>query len=216
MNRIVDLTLTLEAGMRGVSFEQARSLESDGWNARNLHLYSHCGTHMDAQTHFGAGDETIDRIPLERCMGSVWRVPLADVKPSMLITLAHLDSYADRVRPEEGLLLWTNWSHHARKCSLYRDQLPRISTGLAHWCVRKKIKLLGVEPPSVANVNDRAELTEVHKILLDGGVTIVEGLCNLDQLSQEKCFFMALPLKIREGDGAPCRALAVEGGSPWD
>ncbi|NJM37109.1 MAG: hypothetical protein HC845_04115 [Akkermansiaceae bacterium] len=55
MSRIIDLTLTLRPGMRGVAWEQAKAIESDGWNARNLHLYSHAGTHMDAQTHFAAG-----------------------------------------------------------------------------------------------------------------------------------------------------------------
>jgi hypothetical protein len=34
---------------------------------------------------------------------------------------------------------------------------------------------LGVEPPSVADVNNIAELTEVHRILLEGNVAVVEG-----------------------------------------
>ena len=48
MNRIIDLTLTMRSGMRGVDWEQAKTVERDGFNARTLHLYSHAGTHMDA------------------------------------------------------------------------------------------------------------------------------------------------------------------------
>jgi arylformamidase len=94
----------------------------------------------------------------------------------------------------------------------YRDNLPRVAEDLARWCVERKVKLLGVEPPSVADVNNTEELTRIHKILLCGGVTIVEGLTNLDQVQTEKVFFAALPLKIESGDGCPCRAFAIEDG----
>jgi kynurenine formamidase len=50
--------------------------------------------------------------------------------------------------------------------------------------------------------------------LLGGGVTIVEGLANLDQLREPKVWFAALPLKIEGGDGCPCRAFAQEGNLP--
>jgi len=69
--------------------------------------------------------------------------------------------------------------------------------------------MVGVEPPSVADVNDLAAVTEVHQILLGGKVIIVEGLTNLDQLEGESCTFGAMPLKIADGDGAPCRAFAI-------
>ena len=63
--QLIDLSLTLRRGMRGVDWEESRSVGKDGWNAQTLHLYSHAGTHLDAQTHFAAGDETIDQIPLK-------------------------------------------------------------------------------------------------------------------------------------------------------
>jgi len=66
--RIIDLTLTLRPGMRGVAFEPKFNFQEHGWNAQTLHLYSHCGTHMDAPLHSEAGDQTIDEIPLARCM----------------------------------------------------------------------------------------------------------------------------------------------------
>ncbi len=70
--------------------------------------------------------------------------------------------------------------------------------------------MLGVEPPSVADVHNMDEVTAVHKTLLGGGVIVVEGLANLDQIQSEKVTFMAFPLKIAGGDGAPVRALAIE------
>lgn len=211
MSRIIDLTLTLREGMRGVAFETAKTVERDGWNARTLHLYSHAGTHMDARTHFAAGPETIDQHTPERCMGSAWVVRLGEVKTKQLHEVADLGDIAAKFQPGESLLLHSDWSRHVENPALYRDQFPRISEALARWCVEKRVKLLGVEPPSVADVTNLEELTRIHKILLGGGVTIVEGLTNLDALTQEKVFFGALPLRIAGGDGCPCRAFAIEG-----
>jgi kynurenine formamidase len=211
VSRIIDLTLPLRRGMRGVDWESTRTIERDGWNARTLHLYSHAGTHMDAQTHFAAGPETVDEIALERCMGQAWIVDVPGIAPKALITVDHLGEPAASFLPGDALLLRTGWAKHADKVAIYRDGLPRISEELAHWCVERKVKILGVEPPSVADVNNLEELNRVHKILLSGGVIIVEGLANLDALKKSKVFFVALPLKIEGGDGCPCRAFAIEG-----
>jgi hypothetical protein len=53
------------------------------------------------------------------------------------------------------------------------------------------------------------EVTRIPKILPGGGVTIVEGLAYLDQLTQPRVFFAALPLKLAAGDGWNVRAFAV-------
>src|SRR5262245_52326393 len=159
MSPVIDLTLTLRCGMRGVAWEIVRTVERDGWNARTLHLYSHAGTHMDAQTHFAAGPETIDEIALERCVGSAWVVDVPELAPKALITVVHLGATASNFQPGEALLLRTGWAKHADNAAIYRDGLPRISEELAHWCVEKKVKILGVEPPSVADVNNLEELT---------------------------------------------------------
>lgn len=209
--RIIDLTQTMRLGMRGVDWEHAKTVENDGWNARTLHLYSHAGTHMDATTHFAAGDETIDQHTPERCMGPAWVVRLGQVNPKQLHEVADLGEIADRFQAGDSLLLHSGWSRHADNSALYRDQLPRISEDLARWCVEKQVKLLGVEPPSVADVTNMEELTRIHEILLSGGVTIVEGLTHLEDLTQEKVLFAAMPLKIEGGDGCPCRAFAIEG-----
>ena len=212
MRRAVDLTLPLVPGMRGVAVEPKYTLARDGWNACTWQIYSHAGTHMDAQTHFAAGEETIDQHTVERCMGNAWVVPLAPCLPQALLTVAHLGAIAKNFVPGESLLLHTGWSAHVNDASLYRDRMPRISEDLAHWCVERRVKMLGVEPPSVADVNNREEVARIHRILLGGGVTIVEGLTNLDRLHESRVFFGALPLPFAGGDGAPVRAFAIEGG----
>ena len=214
-HRIIDLTLPLRRGMRGVDWEPKFTVERDGWNASTLHLYSHAGTHMDAQLHFAAGPETIDQIPLDRCCGLARVVHLPKTTPKELLTPAHLGPVAESFRAGEILLLATGWSRHVDTPEMYRDGLPRVGEELATWCVERGVKVLGVEPPSVADVGNLAELTRVHRILLGGGVTIVEGLTNLDTLPTSGAWFVAAPLPIVGSDGCPCRAFALvpDGGS---
>jgi kynurenine formamidase len=209
--RIIDLTLTLRPGMRGVACEPKFNFKEHGWNAQTLHLYSHCGTHMDAPTHAEAGDRTIDEVPLSQCMGPAWLVKLDGIAPRTLITVADLGGIAKRFAPGESLILRTGWSAFIDD-EKWRDKLPRVSLELARWCVEHRVKLLGVEPPSVADVNDLPELIRIHQTLLSGGVLLVEGLTNLGAISQERVFFAALPLKPLRGDGSPVRAFAIEGG----
>jgi arylformamidase len=211
MSRIIDLTMPLRAGMRGVEISPKYTMAREGWNASTLSLYSHAGTHMDAQIHFEAGPETIDQHTPERCLGRAWLVNLAGIAPKTMMETYHLGPVAHLLQSGDSLVLRTDWSKQVNQPEIYRDGLPRLSETLASWCVTKKVKLLGVEPPSVADVNNLPEVTRIHKILLGGGVTIVEGLCNLDQLTGPKFFFAALPLKIAGGDGCPCRAFAVDG-----
>lgn len=209
MGRIIDLSLPIGPDLRGVAIDVAKELEMDGWNASTLHLYSHAGTHLDASFHFGVGSQTIDHIPLERCMGPAWVADLTGVGPQELITVEHLGALAEKIAAGDNLLLRTGWSKRLAEPA-YRDQLPRVSEELARWLVARKVNLLGVEPPSVADVNNLEEVTRIHRILFEGDVLIVEGLANLEEITQEKIIFMAIPLRITGGDGSPVRALAVE------
>jgi kynurenine formamidase len=210
MAKIIDLTLTLKKDMRGVMYDVAKTIVRNGWNARTLHLYSHAGTHMDAPRHFDDKGDTIDKVDLDACVGPAWVVDIKNVQDKGQITVFHLGPFRKRIEEGDRVLLRTGWSRLADDGGRYRDNLPRVSPELAEWFAAKKIRLLGVEPPSVADINNREELTKVHQTLLDAGIVVVEGLANLDKIESERVQLYALPLKVDAGDGAPMRAIAIE------
>jgi len=207
--KIVDLTLPINNQMSGVSITPARILDVDGWNATTLNLYSHCGTHMDAPLHFGVTPQTIDQLPTERLISVAWIVNLTHLKPKEQILVSHLESITNDFEAGQSIILHTGWSKKLGTSS-YRDDLPRISAELANWLGEKKVNILGVEPPSVADVNNIDEVTEIHQILMKHDIIIVEGLCNLEQITAPKITLLALPLKVEGGDGAPSRVLALQ------
>src|SRR5262245_2388490 len=67
-------------------------------NASHLALSVHCGTHMDAPFHFFGDGATIDRVPLERCIGPAALVRLPYQEHGLVIDAPHLAPHAQRIR----------------------------------------------------------------------------------------------------------------------
>lgn len=207
--KIHDLTHTLDDKIAGFTAVPARSLQTDGWNAKTLTIYSHAGTHMDAPFHFGVNDQTIDEFRPVDLMGKAWIVDVQIDGPKQLIQLQDIIDQLAQYQSGDSLLLRTHWSRKYDQPD-FKPDLPRISEDLATWCVTQQVKMLGVEPLSVADVENLPEVTRIHQILLGGKVIIIEGLKNLDLIQAQSVFLIALPLKISQGDGAPARVIAFE------
>ncbi|MCV9386708.1 cyclase family protein [Reichenbachiella ulvae] len=207
--KVHDLTHTLGEHIAGYADEPARKLEVDGWNAKTLTIYSHAGTHMDAPLHFGVSDTTVDELHPSKLMAKAWILDVDIHDASQLIDGKDFEGQLEKVQRGDSILVRTHWAENYNQPN-FKSELPRLSEAFCRWCVQKKINMLGVEPLSVANVADLKEVTEIHKILLGGGVTIIEGLMGLDQIQSPSVFLIALPLKIQNGDGAPARVVALE------
>lgn len=206
---IVDLTTAYSAKVSGFSCETAKIKIQDGWNASNLHIYSHAGTHMDAPFHFEVTDERIDEIPVERFISKAHVVSVKVNQSKQMITVSDFSMIENVIKQGESIIIKTGWSKFSGT-DKFRNDLPRISKDAAEWLVSRKVNVLAVEPPSVADVNNLPEVTLIHQILLGGNVIIVEGICNTEELKQETVQLIALPLKIYKGDGAPARVIAIQ------
>lgn len=206
---IIDLTQNYAGNTPGFASEVAKTIQQDGWNASTLHIYSHAGTHMDAPIHFGVGSIAIDELAPNRFFGKAWVVEVAITQDHQLLTESVLEKIAEKIEEGDSILIKTGWFkfHHEAR---YRNALPRISDSFAIWMVNKRINRLVVEPPSVADVNNLEEVTRIHQLLLQGDIIIVEGICNTDQLSAKQVELITLPLKIKDGDGAPARVIAIQ------
>ena len=69
--------------------------------------------------------------------------------------------------------------------------------------LRNPPKLLGVEGQSVGDM-------EVHKALLSREIVVLEGI-RLDEVPDGRYLLFAAPLKLGGCDGAPCRAILLDG-----
>lgn len=210
--RIIDLTLPVRDGMRGVRIEPHTHVSTHGFTTSNYHLYSHSGTHMDAPLHFLQDGNTIDRLDLTDCVGDAVLVDCSQAQPNQVLEPAELAGQAKLIALHRRVLIRTDWDKHAENETWYRENMPRLSPALAHWLVAHGVRLIGLETPSVASLRPehKAELAEVHQILLRAGMVIVESLSGLRHVRGTVVHFVALPLKIVGRDGSPVRAIAIE------
>jgi kynurenine formamidase len=209
---IIDLSRSLYDGMRGVKFSRVKKIAEDGVNLTELQLNVHSGTHMDAPLHFLQDGGSIDRIDLNKCIGPALVIDLSDKTANSQITVEDLAPYESDINPNSRLLLRTDWSRHDWNDPIFFTDMPCISVALAHWFVEKHIGLLGLETPApwAVRPGERAELTEVHRILLKERIALVEGLANLSELSQKTVHLIVLPLKLEGCEGTPVRAVAIQ------
>ncbi len=165
----------------------------EGWSTHFL-------THMDAPAHFIKGGPTLDQIPLERFMGEVVvvdakgkNVSINDVPPAENIG-------------DKALFFKTRNSKIGTDQPFHPD-FAYIEPEAAKACIERGATLVGIDYLSV----DPADTKDFpsHHILLGAGVLVLEGLM-LKDVSHGLYGFSALPLKIKDADGSPVRAVLMK------
>ncbi|HVN04993.1 MAG TPA: cyclase family protein [Bryobacteraceae bacterium] len=204
--RVVDLSRPVGAGtpvFPGDGPAGVTILSAGEINLSRIDLSLHTGTHMDAPFHFFTGGETIDRVPLARCMGPARRIDLRRVAASGTIGPAHLLPHADVLRQARIAVLDTGWSQHWGAPDYFTDH-PCLTGEAAQFLLDCSVQLVCVDMPSI----DLAPYA-AHRILLGAGVPIVENLTNLDAIGADAFELIVLPLKLAGRDGSPVRAVAM-------
>lgn len=164
-------------------------------------LSSHSGTHIDAPLHFIRDGKGVDEMPMDI---SVCRANVIPIRDAELITVNELEDF--HLDPGQSILFKTRNSPEAWQKEEFTDDFVAISKEAAAYLVMKKPKLVGIDYLSVGNPKYDGE--EVHRILLQGGIWIIEGL-NLTDIEPGIYTMVCLPLKIKGGDGAPARVILM-------
>jgi arylformamidase len=200
----LDVTVPLQAGM--VVYEGDPPVEltpvlelgrGDPANVARLSLGSHTGTHVDAPRHLIPGGATVDRLALDALLGParVLACPPGPIEPE---ALASVDLAAERrlIFKTGNSALWA----HGRFVRDYQALTLATARALA----RAGVGLVGIDYLSVEAF--RAPGFPVHHCLLEAGIVLLEGL-DLSAVPAGRYELCCLPLRVRDGDGAPARAL---------
>jgi len=175
----------------------------DAANVSLLHFGAHSGTHVDAPAHFIAGGSKIETVPLESLMGEtmIVEVPTEMMAIDADFVTNHCNQASERILfKTRNSSFWNNPEDGFRTDYTYLEpQAARRLTELG-------IRLVGLDYLSVEQF--RSESFETHRILLSGGVVILEGV-DLRKVPTGRYELVCLPLRIAggSGDGAPARAV---------
>ena len=208
---IYDISLSISPnlptwpGDPGLKLEQYASMDKgEHNNATQISSSVHLGTHVDAPRHFLNDGSSVEQLPLEVLTGPCYVAQLPDgieAITSEVLERTEITSEMKRV------LFGTSNSHYwAKGESKFQTDFVAITEDGAEWLVERGIQLVGVDYLSVAPYE---ESIPTHRVLLQAGVVIVEGL-NLSNIMRGFYDLYCLPLKIAGSDGAPARAILIQ------
>lgn len=197
------------------------------YEAFNFATAEHSGTHMDAPVHFAQGKRTVDQIPLSQLIAKACVLDLterivhsssADYEIDVDDILSWEENFG-MIPDGSVVLFYTGYS------KLWDDATEYLGTGLtgepaltkmhfpgldpeaAKWLVQnRKIKAVGIDTASIDHGQSR--FFESHRVLAENSLIIFENLANLDSLPPQGTLIIALPMKIKDGSGAPARIIA--------
>lgn len=173
-------------------------------NVTRISAAVHLGTHVDAPHHFLNDGRTVEGLSLEVLTGPCYVLQLPDgVDAITAEVLERSEITSDMKR----ILFGTSNSHlWAQGEKEFQTDFVAITEDGAEWLVEHGVQLVGVDYLSVAPYGDSVP---THKVLLEAGVVIVEGL-NLSKVMRGFYDLYCLPLKIAASDGAPARAILIQ------
>lgn len=211
MKRIIDLSYKVTSGMAvypgdpEVRFNRVSTIKDGGYNVTEITMGVHTGTHVDSPSHCIHTDQGVDSLKLEAVVGWAEVLDVGEKPECSEITSADLDAFAGRVSEGSRVLIRTGWGKRFGSPDFFTS-FPGLSAGAALWLTKRKIAMLALEQPSVHLENH----IEIHKTLLSNGVVLVESAANLGQITQDRVYVVALPLKLAGLDGSPIRMIAIE------
>jgi kynurenine formamidase len=208
---IVDLTHTIRPEMPVYPGDPQPELKPNATLTRNhfrqtlLRLTSHTGTHMDAPAHILQNGPTLDALPVSQFAGRAVVVNASHLPAGSVITEECLRSLNGHLLNADFVLFYTGWE---RKWGTdeYFTGFPVPDSEAARYLVTCGLKGVGTDAVSLDPVG--SEALDAHRVLLGGGLVVLENLCLRRVVDRGSFRFYALPLKFAGADGAPVRAIA--------
>ncbi|MHB1545298.1 MAG: cyclase family protein [bacterium] len=203
----IDVSMDIENGM--LHWPSDPAIEIDNYsdikkgaasNNSKITCGVHTGTHMDAPKHFIDGGAGIDKFNLDTLIGPcrVIDVP-AGISPISKEFLGPFNiKNGDRILFKTKNSEWIN-----RGDRNFHTDYVCVNSEAAEYMVEKGVVLVGIDYLSVEGYHIGHD---THKTLLGAGIVIIEGL-NLFNVTAGSYKLIALPVKIKDSNGAPARVL---------
>jgi kynurenine formamidase len=208
---IIDLTHTIKPempvfpGTVKPSMTPAGTLTRNGFRETLVRFASHTGTHMDAPSHLLRDGSSLDVLPVSQFCGRAVVLDVSGLPEGGIITADYLKAQNGSLLSADFVLFYTGWEKKWG-CEDYFGNFPVPDVEAARYLVSCGLKGVGTDALSVDTLQDPE--VKAHRVLLEGGLVIIENLCLRKVVGRSDLMFFALPLKFENADGAPVRAVA--------
>jgi kynurenine formamidase len=178
-------------------FEQAGTMEKDGFVDHVIHINNHLGTHIDGSEHMVNNSKKLSEFPVDRFVSQAVCIDARGKDP---LDISLLDGVEV---PIVGAVLFYTGTGDRYTQQDYATDHPAISQELAKLLVDRGVKMVGIDMISF----DLDQPFPIHKLLLGNDVLLIENLINLEKVSGKKFKLYALPVNL-ELEAAPARVIA--------
>ncbi len=200
--RWIDVSLPLSGGLPLWPGDEpfrltVRTCQEGNYRVSSVSMSLHCGTHMDAPLHCLPGGRSVDDLPPQAVLGS------ARVVEYMGRDHIGLEDIR-RVDPSEGdRILFKTMNSRFYETEEFRQDYVALTCEAARFLADRSIALVGIDYLSVEPWDGDGE---VHRILAEAGIWILEGL-DLRGVTPGKYLLLCLPLRLVGAEASPVRAL---------
>ncbi len=209
--RIFDISQTIKSGMPvwpgdpEVRLEWLSQISQGGAvNLTAIHMCAHAGTHLEMPAHFLEKGKNLDELDLDVVIGKT-RVILVPAGVTVID-----DAFLATI-PFEGMervfFKTANCEIHKTDPTSFNPEFVALDASGARFLAQTECKLVGIDYMSVAVFDDPEG---GHSPLMEAGIVVLEGL-NLAGVEPGDYQLVALPLKLGGREGAPVRAVLLEG-----
>lgn len=166
--------------------------DGDVCNLTKFAMCAHNGTHVDAPYHFYENGKKIGEVALEKFIGRAFVADhegdvTAEDAVNMLVKAREYD-----VRAAKRILI--------KGKSTVTEEAARVFADAGVYLIGNESQTVGPEDAP----------REVHLILLGAEVVLLEGI-RLEQVPEGMYLLNCAPINLGDVDGAPCRAVLIEG-----
>lgn len=181
--------------------ERMSIAKGDVANVSLLSFGSHTGTHIDAPKHFIDSGLTVDKLPLDHFMG---KAKVFEFKDKDAVTFGDIK---DLDIKKGDIIIFKTRNSSSLTNSKFDESFAYVAPDAAKYLAGIGIKTLGFDYLSVERYGSTA--FETHYALLGSGIVIIEGLY-LEGINAGEYEIIALPIKIKNGNGSPVRVVLIE------
>ncbi len=160
----------------------------------------HLGAHTDSPNHYDDRGEGIAARNLDFYYGAC-QVVSVSVDPGQRILSSDIDS--DSIHAERVLFHTGSYPDPYK----FNEDFNSLSPDLINFLASKNVKLVGIDTPSIDPFHSKA--LESHNAVLQHNMAILEGVI-LEHVAPGTYTLAALPLKIKDADASPVRAVLIQ------
>jgi arylformamidase len=178
-----------------------RDFASHSYQLSALRATLHLGAHVDAPCHYTKDGHSIEAVPLDYYFGLCQVIHLPVQRDTLQLTVA---DFVGTAITQPRVLIAT---HSFLDPNQWTDQFMALAPEVVHYLAEKKVCLIGIDTPSIDPAT--AKQLRAHEACATHNIAILEGIV-LAHVPAGDYQLMALPLKIKDADASPVRAVLFE------